>query len=154
MRRPLSLATLALVTTLWSAAIVAAPAGETPRLSALTYAAGAMVCHQRPERSFHRGAAQYPVCARCFGLYTGAVAGVAAWALIAGVRPVARTRALHTTRNFRRVLILAAVPTIVTVATAAAGWWDASGVTRAVLAFPLGAAIAAVVTAAATGDLR
>jgi uncharacterized membrane protein len=41
------------------------------------YFAGALICHQRPERSFHLGIAQWPVCARCAGLYAGATLG--AW---------------------------------------------------------------------------
>ena len=45
------------------------------------YAAGSIVCHQIPERSFHIAGVQLPVCARCTGLYAGALAGVAwlAW---------------------------------------------------------------------------
>jgi uncharacterized membrane protein len=37
-----------------------------------TYGIGSIVCHQLPERSFHLGAAQLPVCARCTGIYFGA----------------------------------------------------------------------------------
>jgi uncharacterized membrane protein len=47
----------------------------TAVLSAMTiaiYGIGGVVCHQRPERSFHLWAAQLPVCARCTGIYAGA----------------------------------------------------------------------------------
>jgi hypothetical protein len=36
------------------------------------YSVGSLICHQRPERSFHLWAAQLPVCARCTGIYAGA----------------------------------------------------------------------------------
>ena len=39
------------------------------------YAVGWLICHQRPERSFHLAGAQLPVCARCLGLYAGGAAG-------------------------------------------------------------------------------
>src|SRR5262245_19064114 len=42
-----------------------------------TYAIGSLVCHQRPERSFHLFGTQMPVCARCVGIYAGAAAAAA-----------------------------------------------------------------------------
>ncbi|PWT85073.1 MAG: hypothetical protein C5B57_03695, partial [Blastocatellia bacterium] len=36
------------------------------------YAVSGLLCHQRPERSFHLLAVQLPVCARCVGIYAGA----------------------------------------------------------------------------------
>jgi uncharacterized membrane protein len=154
-RRPISLLALALVTTVWSAALLAAPSPERPRFSALVYTAGSLICHQRPERSFHRGGAQYPVCARCLGLYVGAVAGVLGWVVCTGVgtRPRPRPRILSPDAA-RRLLIVAGMPTILTLITGFLGWWDANNVIRAVLAFPFGGVIAAVVTAVAAGDLR
>lgn len=136
--------------------MLAAPAARTPQLSAATYLAGSLICHQQPERSFHYAGAQYPVCARCLGLYLGAVLGVAAWGAFSGMRTCARPRARHTLDNnaARRMLIVAAVPTAVTVALAWAGVADASNTIRAALAVPLGAAIAATVAAVAAGDLR
>ena len=155
LRRPISLAALALITVLWSSALIAAPSAVAPALSAVVYAAGSVVCHQRPERSFHRDGAQYPVCARCLGLYVGAIGGVLGWAVVAGVRSMPHMRA---TRNpwldLRRGLIATALPTALTVLTATAGWWDPSNAVRAALAFPLGASIAAIVAAVAAGDLR
>ena len=47
-------------------------------VSAGTYLIGGLVCHQRPERSFHPEGVQMPVCARCAGLYLGAGLGVLA----------------------------------------------------------------------------
>ena len=43
-----------------------------------TYLLGGVVCHQRPDRSFHPGGVKMPVCARCAGLYLGAGLGVLA----------------------------------------------------------------------------
>ena len=70
----------------WAALIVAAPYPCQPRAhvdalaSALilaVYGLGSLICHQLPERSYHLWAAQMPVCARCAGIYFGAVLG--AW---------------------------------------------------------------------------
>jgi uncharacterized membrane protein len=141
---------------LWSAALLAAPTAGAPTLSALTYVAGSLVCHQRPERSFHLDGAQYPVCARCLGLYVGAVAGVFAWTIAAGVgRSVNRRAArIMTPETARMALLIAAVPTVATLVAAWFGWWEANNVVRAILALPLGAVIAALVAAVAAGDLR
>ena len=58
----------------WFVLIVLAPLLPTP-VSALVYAFGSFICHQRPDRSFFVGEAQLPVCARCLGIYGGATAG-------------------------------------------------------------------------------
>jgi uncharacterized membrane protein len=41
--------------------------------STTVFLTGSLLCHQRPERSFHWWGAQVPVCARCFGIYAGTV---------------------------------------------------------------------------------
>ena len=115
-------------------------------VAAFIYAAGSIVCHQLPARSFHIGGVQLPVCARCTGLYMGGVVGIMLW-LARARRPL-----LHT--SARRALVVAAIPTIVTVLTAAAGWWDPGNALRAALAMPLGIVVGAVVTAVAVRDLR
>ena len=153
MRRVLSLSAIGLVATMWSAALLAAPTDIAPRVSAAVYAGGSLICHQRPERSFHHNGAQYPVCARCLGLYLGAVAGVAIWAFVAGMGTVARPRARWFSVRVRALLGVIALPTIVSVGTGMLGWWDAGNSLRFALALPLGAAIAAVVAAVAAGDL-
>ena len=85
----------------WVTALVAAPsaASQSAVSSAVIYAAGSLVCHQRPERSFYRDGAQLPVCARCLGLYVGGLAGVLAWAGIAGLAKHPSTRAQRLTRS-------------------------------------------------------
>ena len=132
------------------------PVGAATIASAAIYAAGSIVCHQRPDRSFHRAGVQLPVCAHCLGLYAGGLLGVLAWAGVAGLgrHPSARARQLVQSRDIRRMLILLALPTLLSVTAAWLGWWDADNAARALLALPLGAGIGAIVCAVAAGDLR
>jgi uncharacterized membrane protein len=155
-RRPIALFSIVLVTVLWSAALVAAPTGTAPRLAAVTYAAGSLVCHQRAERSFHHGGAQYPVCARCLGMYAGAMAGVLTWMALAGVgsAPRPRAAAFVARDTVSKALVVIAMPTLATVVSAWLGLWDAGNSLRAMLALPLGAVLAAVTAAVFAGDLR
>jgi uncharacterized membrane protein len=155
LRRHLLLAALITAVLAWNAALHAAPAGKPVAIAALTYLAGSMVCHQSPERSFHSNGAQYPVCARCLGLYTGAMFGLAAWLLVRCSGSV--TRGVHGSlrlSGMRAAIVIAALPTLVTVALAWSGVWDAPNLVRALLAVPLGASIAAAAAAVASGDLR
>jgi uncharacterized membrane protein len=154
--RPVALVTLLLIALSWSAALLAAPRASLPTLSALTYTAGSIICHQQPERSFQHDGAQYPVCARCLGLYTGAVGGVLVWTTLSGLGRTARAGALWLAHPalVRRILIIAALPTAATVFASWLGWWDAGNVVRATVAVPLGATIAAVIAAVAARDLR
>lgn len=115
-------------------------------LLALVYAAGSLVCHQLPERSFHVAGVQLPVCARCTGLYASALVGALAWLMRANRR--------MTFRAARYALAAGAVPTLVTLATAAIGLWDPENAMRAASAVPLGLAGGAVVVAGVAGDLR
>ncbi len=130
----------AVAASVWLAALLVAPlAASAPRgttrfaTAGAVYLAGRLVCHQQASRSFHLAGTQLPVCARCTGLYVGAVAG----ALVA----CGRRRRLAAPIA-RRALAIAAVPTALTVAAAWTGWWEATNVTRALAALPLGAAIA------------
>ena len=45
-------------------------------LLAVIFAVGAVICHQRPERSFFLDGHQLPVCARCTGLYLSGAIGL------------------------------------------------------------------------------
>ena len=70
----------------WAVLLVAVPyAAGQPHVSrtaaaliAAVYTVGSLVCHQLPERSYHLWTAQMPVCARCAGIYFGAVLGAIA----------------------------------------------------------------------------
>lgn len=105
------------------------------------YVAASRVCHQRPDRSFHTDGHQWPVCARCAGLYLAAPVG--AWLLPGLMGHVRRSTLL-------KGLAIAAAPTAATWAFEAAGGADPGGMTRALTAAPLGAAVAfAIVSAVA-----
>jgi uncharacterized membrane protein len=104
--------------------------------AALTYVVSSLVCHQIPERSFHVGAVQLPVCARCLGIYSG-------FAMAALVALVTRSRV--TGVQARIIALAGAVPTIATVAAEWAGLWRTSNVVRLMAGLPLGAALGLVV---------
>lgn len=119
---------------------------------AFVYAAGSVICHQRPERSFFWMGQQLPVCARCTGLYASAAVAMLAWwavRLLSHSAPIAFTPA-----RALRVIAITAVPTAVSWLSGVLGVWDGSNVTRALLAIPLGCAVGAVVAAVSTKDLR
>ena len=125
----------------WVAALAIAPLLPAPA-AAILYAAGSLICHQLPERSFHLHAFQLPDCARCFGLYAGGAAGLAAF-LIARGRPLFRSPG-------RRFLVTAAaaLPTIATLVLEHGFGWPFSNFTRALAAVPLAAVVAMVVAGA------
>jgi uncharacterized membrane protein len=114
---------------IWASAILAAPTVEIAAppgsglhvLSALVYAAGAVVCHQRPERSFFTAAGvQLPVCARCTGIY-GAAALIAL--VIWGATALAgRAVASFSELPHRARLGIAIVALLPTIATALFEW--------------------------------
>lgn len=112
-------------------------------LSALTYAFGSLLCHQRPDRSFHLGAAQVPVCARCVGLYLGAAAGAVATLMHWIV--VGRATAVPTRTHLRLMLVASSLPTAITWGLEALGLWGPTNVLRFAAALPLGVAVAVTV---------
>jgi uncharacterized membrane protein len=115
-----------------------------PVATSLVYAVASRICHQRPERSFHSGGVQWPVCARCSGLYLAAPVGA-----LAGLVSIARRRPAR-----RRLwwLVAAAVPTAVTFGAEVLGLAAPSNLTRAVAALPLGAMIAFVLVRVGAGE--
>lgn len=133
---------------------------------AFVYAAGSLICHQLPERSFFLDGRQLPVCARCTGLYLSGAAGVLGWFIwktargwrrIATPRPNVRvvgTPVVVAPRVALAIVIIAGVPTALSYAAGVIGVWDGSNITRALLAVPLGACAGAVVAAVAAKDLR
>ncbi len=140
---------LAATAILWSATIFAAAfaagrmRGVVPSgLATVVYGIGSVICHQRPERSFHLWSVQLPVCARCTGIYVGA-----AGAALAGFIP--RASQARTTRAPRRVfplavLILAASPALATLVYEwTTGAMPSNGI-RAASGVVLGGAVMAV----------
>jgi uncharacterized membrane protein len=129
----------------WAAALVAgtfiASRSETGTalylVSAAVYQIGALVCHQRPERSFHVWGAQLPVCARCAGIYAGA-----ALVAVAALSAPPDHEPFRLARDARRTLLFAALPTAVTlIAEWTTGQMPGNWI-RAAAGFPLGATIA------------
>ena len=119
---------------------------------ATIFAIGGVVCHQRPDRSFFIDGHQFPVCARCTGLYLSGAIGLAGWwamKLARRWRPAAIDPRLAV-----RLLLIAAIPTAISLISGAIGWWDGSNLTRALLAIPLGASAGAIAAAVSTKDLR
>jgi uncharacterized membrane protein len=117
----------------WLALVLTAPVamsrGRLPPLTLAVYHAGSLVCHQRPERSFHLAGVQLPVCARCFGLYLAGAFGLSvAW----------RMRRRFSAAAVRTLLALAALPIVTTVALEWLGAIETSNLQRMVTGLPLG----------------
>jgi uncharacterized membrane protein len=110
---------------IWLAALFLAPSVLMP--------VGALICHQRPERSFFVSGRQVPVCARCTGLYAGAAFAVPL-ALIAA-SSIASNRA-------RAIALVASLPTAITWSLEFAGLAQFTNGIRFAAALPLGAAVA------------
>jgi uncharacterized membrane protein len=117
-------------------------AGPTP-WTAVVYAAASRVCHQRPERSFSTAGVQWPVCARCSGLYLSAPIG----ALLA---PLALARRRRPVRSVW-LLTVAGFPTALTWGIEVLGMAEPTNAVRMAAALPLGAAVAYVLVRTAQG---
>jgi uncharacterized membrane protein len=100
-------------------------------LSEVLYRSFRVACHQMPERAFQLAGSPLAVCARCTGLYAGALAGLVAYPL---ARSLARTDA-----PWRGWLLLAAVPTSVDFLLGVTGLWENTHASRFWTALPLGA---------------
>ena len=154
-RMPVLVAAFAGASVVWALLLPIAPyLGTRPHASVpgsvlvfAIYGIGHLICHQLPERSFHLWGAQLPVCARCTGIYLGAAIAVCVAAGI--VEPSTRYRARRLAAHrfggagldaafARRAVILAVLPTAVTLAYE----WIAGAVPgnliRAAAGLPLG----------------
>ena len=123
---------------LWVAVILAAPialAHGYVVLPSVIYEIGGVICHQRPERSFHLLGIQLPVCARCFSLYGSGAVG----ALVAYLGPAVEP---SLSRRSATILGLAALPTAVSVGSEWLGILRPGSAARAIAAVPLGLAAA------------
>lgn len=134
-------ALLALTTVVWLALLMLAPILPVP-MAGILYALGSRICHQQPERSFHLFAAQLPVCARCAGIYAGAAIG-SVFALRGSIR-----KQLFLLSS-RMLLVVGALPTLVTLMTEWSGAWAGGNEVRAATGVWLGVAVAFVVGRAA-----
>jgi uncharacterized membrane protein len=135
----------------WLTAILVAPlaiASDRPALSIGAvglYAAGARICHQRPDRCFRIQGRPMPVCARCSGLYAGA-AFAAPLALVWAAR--------LSGRRARLVAAAAALPTAMTWSLEIAGLAHPSNLVRFVAALPLGLVAAWLVVSTLSDGVR
>lgn len=141
----------------WMALLVAVPAvramdaGGGARVAAALFHVGcSRICHQRPERSLRVAGQPMPVCARCTGLYAGALAG-------AGLAWVRRRRGPTTgdvdrARRWRWLLVAAGVPTAASWGLEAASLVGTGQAARFLLALPLGASAAWVVSRALAAE--
>ncbi|HEU4597952.1 MAG TPA: DUF2085 domain-containing protein [Pyrinomonadaceae bacterium] len=102
--------------------------------SEVIYQSLRVACHQQAERSFHFEGFPLAVCARCFGLYAGAAAGLVAYPLL---RSLDRTDAPG-----RAWLLAAALPTSVDFALGVLGVWENTHLSRFLTALLLGVASA------------
>ena len=133
----------------WAVAIVAATfvasrAHASPIASAVilgVYGIGSLVCHQLPERSYHLWSAQMPVCARCAGIYFGAIPGIVA------------ARAVRM-RSARAALALGVTPTLITLAYEWTTGDMPSHAIRAAAGVPIGLVVAWLVVAAADNQVN
>ena len=108
------------------------------------------MCHQQPNRSFYIDGGQMPVCARCTGLYLGAVIGVT-WDGLR-VRNWSQVARLASS-TLRWVVLAAAVPMGLSVVAEVVGGVPSGGALRAASAVPLGVAVTWVVSLVIRGEL-
>jgi uncharacterized membrane protein len=147
---------LVIASVLWPVAMAAAVRERVEGKPALwtmaLYAAGSRICHQRPDRSFQTSGVQWPVCARCAGLYASAPFGAFVAVIARRRRASAPVVARHADSRFlqsRTLLALAAVPTMATLVVEWGGLAQPGNPVRALAAIPLGAAIAFVLVTTA-----
>jgi uncharacterized membrane protein len=114
-------------------------------LSFGTYLVGSLLCHQRPERSFFLWGSQMPVCARCTGIYFGAAFAAIVW--FARMRGFAYPPLAERLGTFaaRRWLMVAVLPTIVTLLYEWTTGDTPANWIRAVAGLPIGIVVAWIV---------
>lgn len=137
---------LALAALAWLALLITTPYAPSS-VATLMYAAGAVICHQMPERSFHLAGFQLPVCARCLGIYAGAAAAAAIHVLGVFATHSERWRIL-TSQSARRVFVVSALPTLMTIALERSGAWHGTNGVRAIAGIAVGIGGALVVMSA------
>ncbi len=125
-----------IVVLVWVGSIVAAPLlGLSSVYSFFSY-----LCHQIPERTLHLAGHPLAVCSRCFGVYFGLIAGIAAyplWRRVEEVEPISRVW-----------LFLSLIPISVDWALTAFGIWENTQISRFLTGTVLGVACATFIVPA------
>ena len=129
---------LVVLSLVWPITLTAAATSRVsqaaPAFAGIVYLAASRVCHQRPDRSFRTAHVQWPVCARCSGLYLAAPLGaIVAMAAVRRRRPVP---------SLGPWIVAAAIPTALTLALEWLHLAPISNAARALAALPLGAMVA------------
>ena len=119
-----------------------APAPLWYGLALALYGAGSFICHQLPARSFHTWSAQWPVCARCTGIYFGAAVAAMVASTYVGS---GFSRIVGSVSRARMLLVAAVLPTAVTLIYEWTTGNTPSNAIRALAGAPLGAAVALIV---------
>src|SRR5262245_2115960 len=127
-------------------------------LAFMTYGIGGLVCHQRPERSFHLFGVQMPVCARCLGIYGGAATTAALlWLFAIARNEVSHHESAISWPGFgvaRNALLVSAIPIGITLAYEWTTGDTPANWIRAVSGLSLGAAVAWIVCTVESGHDR
>lgn len=103
-----------------------------PFIAHVIYKTFGPVCHQITERSFYLEGYPHAVCARCFGLYGGFVAGLVVYPLVRALDQISVPA--------RAWLIAAVLPTTIDWALGYAGLWENTHLSRSITGALLGAA--------------
>jgi uncharacterized membrane protein len=125
------------VVAIWLVAILAAPLAKIGGLetaSAALYKFYGFLCHQIPDRSFHIAGEKFGVCSRCFGVYSGLVAGFLLyplWRKIDNIDPLPKVW-----------LFLSLVPITVDWSLTIFGIWENTHLSRFLTGLILGVACA------------
>lgn len=118
---------------LWLGGIILAPwlRSRSSPLTPFLYACFTPVCHQIPERSFELFGFPMAVCARCFGIYAGFLAGMVLYAI---------RRSFSTVRLPNTALFLTlSAPIVCDTAANVFGLWHTSNTLRFFLGLAWGA---------------
>ncbi len=126
----------------WVLALAAAPVARASgwAIAGPIYSFFSYICHQMPERTLYLDGGPLAVCSRCFGVYFGLLAGLAAyplWHRIEDVEPLPRIW-----------LFLSLVPITIDWSLTVFGIWENTHLSRFLTGLVLGAACATYIVPA------
>lgn len=121
----------------WVFVILLAPFAAANNLTSVShpiYTFFSYLCHQMPERSFHLENHSFAVCARCFGVYFGLLAGFIGYPFF---------RSIEETEPLPRIwLFLSLVPITIDWSLGVFGVWENTHLSRFITGMILGVACA------------